>query len=48
MKRIIEQPSLSPKLIEGYQKGKSEILNRYVSFSEACSMYLSEQLTEEV
>lgn len=43
-KLIKEQPSLTSNVIEGYQQGKIEILGRYISFSEACAMYLSEQL----
>lgn len=46
MKQINEQPNLTEEIIEGYRKGKQEILNRYISFSEACAMYLSDQLTE--
>lgn len=37
---------LNLKIVEGYRQGKSEILGRYVSFSEALSLYLNEQKEE--
>lgn len=48
MNRINEQPNLTLEIIEGYRRGKEEILGKYISFSEACAMYLSDQLAEDV
>lgn len=48
MNRINEQANLTHEIIEGYRRGKEEILGKYISFSEACAMYLSDQLAEDV